>query len=181
MGRIITEMEKLQELIEAPLSREELAVRYRDLCEDPLLANVPGKIELDSWGRMVISPPGVYHGLIQGRLCQLLPAFGGEPIVKAPIATPLGLFVPDVAWASTPFMELHRREDPLMDAPEICIEVVSPSNSVKELQEKKEAYLSAGAHEVWIVYLQSRRCEFHGAQGRLERSSLAVDLSSLFA
>ena len=36
-------MEKVQELIEAPLSSEELAVRYRALCEDPCYANVPAK------------------------------------------------------------------------------------------------------------------------------------------
>jgi Uma2 family endonuclease len=181
MGRIITEMEKLQELIEAPLSRDELAIRYRDLCEDPLFANVPGKIELDLWGRMVMSPPGVYHGLIQGRLCQLLAALGGETFGVVPIATPMGLFAPDVAWASAKFMSLHGRENPLMTAPEICIEVVSPSNSVKEMQEKREAYFAAGASEVWIVYPKSKRCEFHGGQGLLERSSFVVDLSGLFS
>ena len=35
-------------------------------------------------------------------------------------------------------------------APELCIEVVSPSNSRKELREKVAAYLEAGAEEVWI-------------------------------
>ena len=177
---MITDMEKVQELIEAPLSREELAVRYRDLCEDPLFANVPGKIEIDPWGRMVMSPPGVYHGLIQGRLCQMLVVLGGATFVEVPIATSTGLFAPDVAWASPRFMELHGRENPLMVAPEVCIEVVSPSNSVKEMQEKREAYLASGAHEVWIVYPQSKRCEFHGPQGRLERSAYAVDLAGLF-
>jgi Uma2 family endonuclease len=180
MGRMIANVKK-QELIEAPLSREELAVRYRDLCEDPVFANVPGKIELDLWGRVLMSPPSVYHGTVQARLAHRLAALGGEPIVEVPVATPMGLFLPDVAWASAQFMALHRGENPLMTAPEICIEVVSPSNSVKELQEKKEAYLAAGAHEVWIVYPQSKRCEFHGGQGLLESSSFAVDLSGLFA
>jgi Uma2 family endonuclease len=180
MGRIIARMEKAQELIEAPLSREELAVRYRDLCEDPIFANVPGKIEIDLWGRVVMSPPSVYHGTVQARLVRRLAALAGEAIVEVPIATPMGLFLPDVAWASAQFMKLHRAENPLMVAPEVCIEVVSPSNSVKEMQEKKEAYFAVGAQEVWIVYPQSKRCEFHGGQGRLERSSYAVDLSGLF-
>jgi Uma2 family endonuclease len=177
---MITDMEKVRELIEAPLSREELAVRYRDLCEDPLFANVPGKIEIDPWGRMVMSPPGVYHALIQGRLCQRFAVLGGATFVEVPIATSMGLFAPDVAWASARFMEEHGRENPLMVAPEVCIEVVSPSNSVKEMQEKREAYLASGAHEVWIVYPQSKRCEFHGTQGSLERSAYTVDLGGLF-
>jgi hypothetical protein len=87
-----------QELIEAPLSKEELAVRYRALYDDPCYANVPGKIELDVWGRVLMTPPSAYHGFIQGRLSQKLAVLGGETIVEAPIATNRGLFVADLAY-----------------------------------------------------------------------------------
>lgn len=173
-------MEKLQELIEAPLSSEELATRYRALCDDPCYASVPGKFELDVWGRIMMTPPSVYHGLVQGRLCRRLAVLGGEVLVETPIATATGLFVTDVAWASNAFMTRHRGKSPWLRAPELCIEVVSPSNSVKELQGKVAAYLVTGAEEAWIVFPQSRRCEFYGTQGRLDRTSFAVDLSSLF-
>jgi Uma2 family endonuclease len=173
-------MHKEQEVIEAPLSAGELALRYRDLCDDPCFANVPGKIELDVWGRVLMSPPGTYHGLVQGRLCQRLAILGGETFGEVAIATAMGLFVTDAGWSSAEFFELHRDESPLMNAPELCIEVASPSNSTKELQEKVTAYLGAGAQEVWIVYLQSRRCEFYGQQGLMERSRFSVDLSRLF-
>jgi len=173
-------MGDMQELIEAPLSSEELGARYRALCDDPCYANVPGKIELDVWGRMVMTPASFYHGVIQGRLCRILAALGGEAAVEAPVVTPMGLFVADVAWASVGFMSAHRAETPLTRAPEICIEVVSPSNSVKELREKTEAYLAAGAEEVWIVYEQSKRCEFHGRHGPMQRSGYSVDLEGLF-
>jgi Uma2 family endonuclease len=66
-------------------------------------------------------------------------------------------------------------------APEICIEVVSPSNSVKEMEEKRAACLATGAHEVWIVYPQSKRCEFFGPQGPLERSAYPIDWLGVFA
>ena len=104
------------EIIESPLTREGLAARYRALCEDPCLANVPGKIELELFNR----------------------------------------------------------------APELCIDVASPSNSIKELREKVQAYLAAGAVEVWIVYPQSKRFEYSGSSGALERSSFAAELSALF-
>jgi hypothetical protein len=42
------------------------------------------------------------------------------------------------------------------------------------------AYVAAGAHEVWIVYPKSRRCEFHGPRGLLESSAYAIDLAGLF-
>ena len=172
----------MQEIIDAPLSSEELALRYRALCDDPCFANVPGKIELDAWGRVLMSPPAaVYHGRVQGNVTHKLKAvLGGHVIAEASIATPTGLFVPEVAWASPRFMSEHP-ESPLMRAPEICVEVVSPSNSVKELNDKREAYLAAGAEEVWIVYPQSKRVEFYGAQGRLSRSVYVIDLSDIFS
>jgi Uma2 family endonuclease len=174
-------MTQTREVIEAPLSGEELAVRYRALCDDPCYANVPGKLELDVWGRMVMTPASFYHGVVQGRLCRCLATLGGEAAVDTPVVTPTGLYVADVAWASDQFMATHRGETPLIRAPEICIEVVSPSSSVKELHEKTEAYLAAGAEEVWIVYPQSKRCEFHGKQGLIARSRFAVDLADVFS
>jgi Uma2 family endonuclease len=169
-----------QEVIESPLSAEDLAVRYRALCDDPCYANVPGKIEIDLWGRLVMTPPSFYHGVVQSRLCRLLSARGGEATVEAPVVTPMGLFVADVVWVSDQFMTRHGAETPLERAPELCIEVVSPSNSRKELKEKMDAYFAAGAEEVWIVYTESKRCEFHGKEGLLLRSRFAVDLASLF-
>lgn len=175
-------MGDMQELIEKPLSSDELAARYRALCDDPCLVNVPGKIELDVWGRLLMTPPSFYHGLVQGRLVHRLKSvLGGEVITEAPIVTPAGLFLPDVAWASSQFTSAHRSEFALTRAPEICIEVVSPSNSVKELSEKRDAYLAVGAIEVWIVFPQSKRCEFYGQQGRLPASRYAVDLADIFS
>ena len=78
-------------------------------------------------------------------------------------------------------MGAHGSESPLTRAPEICIEVVSPSNSVKELSEKRDAYLAVGAVEVWIIFPQSKRCEFYGPQGRLPASRYAVDLAGIFS
>ena len=39
------------DVIQAPLSRNELSQRYRELCDNPLFNNIPGKIEIDIWGR----------------------------------------------------------------------------------------------------------------------------------
>jgi len=153
------------ELIEAPLSPEELAARYRELCDDPCFTNIAGKIEIDLWGRTVMSPPAApYHGRLQ---------------IK-PIATPLGLFVADLAWSRYKSPPAARDVNPLMRAPELCIEVVLPSNSREELREKTAAYLAAGAEEVWIVYPRSKRVEVHGRQGLLEHSRFPVDLADLF-
>ena len=170
-------MDNVQELIEVPLSAAELALRYRDLCDNPCFANIPGKIEIDIWGRLVMTPPSYYHGVVQGRLCRSLAVLGGEAGVETAIASATGLFVADVTWASDRFMRAHAGAIALEQAPELCIAVVSPSNSRKDLQEKTAAFFAAGAKEVWIVYPQSKRCEFYGPQGPMESSGFPVDLS----
>ena len=174
-------MTETPELIEAPLSKEELGVRYRELCEDPRFNNVPGKIELDVWGRMVMSPPpSNYHGAMQSRLAVKLAALGGQSLVEASVVTDSGLFVTDVAWASAEFLRAHGFKTPYTHAPEICIEVVSPSNSKPELEEKRQAYLAAGAEEVWLVFTKSKRVEIHNKQGIVPTSRYPVELAGLF-
>ena len=171
----------MHELIEAPLSREDLAARYRALCDDLCYANVPGKIELDVWGRMVMSPASNYHSALQTALASTLGVLGGRAFVEASVLTSTGVLVADVAWASDEFMRAHGFETPYTQSPELCIEVVSPSNSRKELREKVAAYLEAGAAEVWIVFPQSKRIEFHGHAGLLPRSQYTVDLADIFS
>ncbi len=174
-------MSALSEVIEQPLSREVLAQRFRELCDDPRFANLPGKVELDAWGRIIMSPANNQHGLVQARLAELLrQALGGAALVEASISTNPDLRVADVAWASDEFMRGHAQETPFMVAPEICIEVASPSNSARELGEKVAAYLAMGATEAWIVYPQTRRVEFFGAAGPLSRTAFAVNLDPLF-
>lgn len=168
------------ELIEAPLTQDELGARYRALCDNPLYANVPGKIEVDVWGRMVMSPPSNYHSMVQGRLLSRLNGLGGEASPETSVLTTAGVLVADVAWKSAEFIRRHKFETPYTKAPELCIEIVSPSNSVKEMKEKVAAYLAAGAREVWIVYPQSKRWEFHRPEGLMQSSAYAVDLAGLF-
>ena len=51
---------------------------------------------------------------------------------------------------------MHRDEQkisliPLFErAPEICVEILSPSNSIAEIDQKRALYFDAGAGEVWI-------------------------------
>ena len=53
-------MGSVTELIETPLSNEQLAERYRALAEDPRFADFPGKIELDVWGRIIGAPRAIF-------------------------------------------------------------------------------------------------------------------------
>jgi hypothetical protein len=79
------------EVIEEPLTSQALAVRYRQLCADPLLENIPGKIELDVLGRILMSPASNYHGMLQSKLSQLLAPLGGRAIAEASVVTESGV------------------------------------------------------------------------------------------
>lgn len=75
--------------------------------------------------------------------------------MECSIQTSDGVKVADVAWASDGFIETYGYDTPSRHAPEICVEIVSPSNSpsnfIGEIEEKVRLYLSKGAVEVWIV------------------------------
>jgi Uma2 family endonuclease len=65
---------------------------------------------------------------------------------------------------------------PYARAPEICVEIVSPSNSDEEIREKTRAYLAAGATEVWIV-AEEGTIRYFDLSGERPASAFPVALS----
>ncbi len=127
---------------------------WASVINNPFLKDLPFKIELDQWGRLLMSPASNHHGNLQfetGAKIRDIKKGKGKIIIKCSIHTSQGVKVADVAWASDSFIEKFGFETPYKRAPEICVEVISPSNSQGEIDEKIELYLSKGAHEVWIV------------------------------
>jgi Uma2 family endonuclease len=121
-----------------------------------------------------MSPASNRHGQIQGRLSGLLwnTQQGGEIITECSIQTADGVKVADVAWASDQFIAEFGYATPYPKAPELCIEIVSPSNSQTELSEKVQLYLGKGAQEVWIVY-ENGEFEIFTYTGKIPLSKLA--------
>lgn len=150
-------------------SQEHLVLRWAELCADPQWDGVPGKIELNGRGVIEMSPASNRHGIRQMAigyvLTQQLPA--GTAIVECCVLTTDGVRVPDVAWASADFMARHGDLSPFPQAPEICVEVRSPSNTDAEMAYKTELFLQAGAVEVWIVDESGTQQVFdsHGLRG----------------
>jgi Uma2 family endonuclease len=97
----------------------------------------------------------------------------GEVITEASVLTQIGVRVPDAAWASHQFLSVQRYATPFTAAPEICVEIVSPSNTNREIEAKVQAYLAGGAKEVWVVTEEPSLRIFDGA-GLRERSAFQV-------
>ena len=156
---------------------EALLHRWDEVLRDPSLRDLPYKIELNAWGKVEMGPASNRHGrlqaLIGAELLRQLP--GGAAISECSILTRIGIRVPDVAWASSDFLTAFGEITPFMRAPELCIEIVSPSNVQAELDEKIGAYLSAGAKEVWLV-AEAGTVRYFDASGEKTRSSFPVAL-----
>ena len=141
-------------------------MNWQQVCEHPSLQDLPFKIELDSFGKIIMSPTRVFHGIYQARIGHLLTLLlGGTVITECAIQTAFGTKVADVAWASA---ERAAEIGDVFDcpvAPEICVEILSPGNTHEEMMAKKRAYFAAGAQEFWLCdeegemsfYLPSRK------------------------
>ncbi|EDY19652.1 protein of unknown function DUF820 [Chthoniobacter flavus Ellin428] len=127
--------------------------RWAELCADPLWTDIEGKIETDRYGQIIMNPPAdPAHGGQQADLTLLLSKFApiGKIIVECPISTSEGVKVPDLVWASKKRFAGIGGKAALTAAPEICIEVLSPSNTRNEIEAKRRLYFAAGASEVWL-------------------------------
>lgn len=146
---------------------------WRTLCERPDLQNLPFKIELDAHGKIIMSPAKVYHSALQGEIAALLRLHRKDGIIltECAIATTKGTKVSDISWAAKHTYNIIKDEDECSVAPELCIEVLSISNTVEELQEKKLLYFGAGAKEFWLCE-QNGDIEFFNAQGAMRQSIL---------
>ena len=127
-------------------------MEWASVLKNPFLQDLPFKIELNKWGKILMSPASNHHGMLQSEAVFFLRSklSGGRVITECSIQTDDGVKVADVAWASDDFMQRNGTATPYQEALEICIEIVSPSNSRGEMEEKIQLYLTAGAEEVWI-------------------------------
>ena len=159
------------------LSRTELRRRWQQLASNPLVAAIPFKVELNEKGAIEVSPPTTRHALLQaflaGELQRQRPE--GTTFTECPVETDIGVRVPDVVWASPEFMQRHGTESEFRAGPDLCAEVLSPTNTRAEIAEKVAAYLAAGAREVWVVG-DDGVPEIHGGDGRIGTSTLGFEL-----
>src|SRR5260221_14156553 len=138
-------------------------MNWTEICEDKLLASLPYRIESDRWGHIVMSPqPRSRHAEYQTEIAVLLRHLktGGRSITECPVQTTEGVKAMDVAWVSTE-RRASRPNDPVyLIAPEICVEVVSPSNKDAELEERKRLYFEKGALEFWLCGMEGKMTLF---------------------
>ena len=137
--------------------------RWRQLLADSELARLPYRVETDRHGHILMSPPPApAHGKKQNRIGTLLEQFlpNEHVVTECPVSTPDGVKAIDVAWLAPERGQEADSETCLTRAPEISVEILSPSNTAGEIAEKIALYFEAGACEVWICE-QDGTLKFH--------------------
>jgi Uma2 family endonuclease len=140
-------------------------------------------------GRLVEKNMGAFASWVAGRVLQLLAAFGqdlgrgwvldSEGSYQCFADDPRKVRKPDVS-----FIRRGRLPDERIPAghvpipPDLAVEVVSPNDTVYELDAKVDEYLAAGVPLVWVVNPETRAVHVYRAGGSVERLSEEDELTA---
>lgn len=143
------------------------------LISGELLAQLPdpGPCELVE-GRIVhMSPAGPRHGRLEGRVYGLLDRFLDSHPLGELFVGEVGIYTKrapdtvrgaDIAYVSHERLEQNDSEASYFTvAPDVIVEILSPSNRADEVETKVQEYLAAGSFEVWVVHPESRTLRRH--------------------
>jgi Uma2 family endonuclease len=167
----------MESTLDLPVVKDQHAFnlkRWAEACAAPVLASYEFRVETDRYGHpIMMPPPGFDHSAHQSEIAIQLHALmrGGKVLAECPVSTSEGVKGVDVVWISTGRIPKARRKNVLVQAPEICVEVISPGNTRGEIEEKKRLYFASGAEEVWLCDVKGhlafyRKSEPAKANGR---------------
>ena len=154
------------EAVQRKPTAAELEQLFLQLLDDERFQAV-GPWELNDQGEIVVSPVTGRHNDTQTTLAaelkrQLGGKAWGEQGIRRPDGAPM---VPDVMWSERAFFIAHQDHGLLPNAPPLCVEVMSISNSLDQLRAKCKTYLTLGAIEAWIIEPTTQTVEIHDANG----------------
>lgn len=129
-----------------------------------------------SRGRLIREPqPGDEHGQICAEIAGILRDYLKEhPIGRIRVNSgvllsrePPTVRGPDVSFVLASRLAYGTADPFLNGAPDLAVEVVSPSNRAAELLEKIAEYFAGEAKVVWVVYPRTKSIAVHLANGEV--------------
>ncbi len=158
------------------ITSNELLQQWAVLAQDE---QAPDYYELTEYGELVLSPkPTNRHQVICAKIIhQLSSQLGPEAVPDAAVLTnDAGIRVPDVVWMPEAKWDVVLTADGLLQAPDLVVEVLSPSNRQPEMNHKIHGYLQSGVKEVIVVGLTGT-IEYVRPDGRHPSSRFPLHLS----
>ncbi|MEM6776717.1 MAG: Uma2 family endonuclease [Planctomycetota bacterium] len=155
----------MQLIIDLPNREESLSFhrkRWDEVSRDRTLSAYQGRIETNAQGQIIMTPPaGGSHSTRQYRIAkQLDHLLGGQPHTECPVLTSDGVKAVDAGWYSDGRHAAVRGQIAFEIAPEICVEILSPSNTQQSIRNKFRLYFEAGAVECWVCDLNGRMTHY---------------------
>lgn len=130
------------------------------------------RYELDEGVLVMLPSPTWWHNSMRDRIAERLREFvKAHRLGHVTVETEFRLAVstartPDVAFVTPEtFKKIDIRRSPIDGAPDLAIEVLSPSNRDEDMAKKTRQYLVAGCHSVWIIDPELLRAEIHSKAG----------------
>jgi Uma2 family endonuclease len=128
------------------------------------------RLELRHGELFQLPPPKFEHSRVQWQLRRLLERAAGDAAI---VTTEFGFrptpeneyLITDVAFASTKRWNSTDPNGYFSGAPEIVIEVLSPSNTAIEMLDERNTCLENGSREFWIVDTDHRQVEVSTPDG----------------
>lgn len=148
-------------------------ITWQEICNNQQLKDLPFKIEMNKWGQIVMIPAKIKHSFFQGIIIKILNNLmtTGLAFPECAVQTSDNIKVADVVWISPQRLTIIENDIAASIAPEICVEIISASNNLEEMEQKKRLYLEAQAIEVWFCD-EEGYVNFFNQQGKLEQSLL---------
>ena len=125
-------------------------------------------------GELITVSPGMFlHNYIRDRLLILLSAFVEAHQLGIVVSEqPFHLFGNTVRYPDVAFVRSGRTlpSDKFPEgAPDLAIEVISPTNTPHEIDQRVSDFFAAGSTRVWLVYPEHREVYAHGLAGVVRR------------
>ena len=123
--------------------------------------------EMSAGELITMAPPRYLHSRYATNLCvslanALFKSQSSEVLSEAGYVLsrdPLTIRQPDVSVLSKERTKSMGEKEYVEGAPELAVEVVSPSDSAQDLSLKVDQYLRAGAKQVWVLYPGVKRVQ----------------------
>ncbi|HMD83339.1 MAG TPA: Uma2 family endonuclease [Terriglobia bacterium] len=126
-------------------------------------------------GELITVSPGMFlHNFVRDNVLLLLKTFVEAHRLGVVVSEqPFHLFgntvrYPDVAFVrSGRLLPAHKFPE---GAPDLAVEIISPSNTPREMHRRISDFFAAGSTRVWVVYPEVREVYVHGLTGVVRRS-----------
>jgi Uma2 family endonuclease len=130
------------------------------------------QVELDEGELITMPPVGLEHANYESNICTLLKIYVRKHRLGKVYSGDAGFRLrddtvraPDVAFVRQERVQTVQKGGFGKGAPDLAVEIFSPTDSVRQLMRKVKQYFAAGCHTVWIVYPDEREVNVLEATG----------------